>query len=94
MVSERVKDLDATLAELQTLLPISESDLEKFHKKRKWSRAYEPVPLRFHLTEDERARLAVNRHRMPGVIVDARLLRHYPHGALFSHALGHVWRSN
>ena len=94
IVPERVVDLDATLIELQTLLSISDSDLEKFHKKRKWSRAYEPVPLRFHLSEDERARLAVNRHRMPGVIVDARLLRHYPHGELFSHALGYVGRIN
>ena len=94
IVPERVADLDATLARLQVLLPISESDIEKFQNKRKWSRAYEAVPLRFHLTEDERARLAVNRHRMPGVIVDARLLRHYPHGELFSHALGYVGRIN
>jgi penicillin-binding protein 2 len=94
LVEERVGDLDSTLAELQALLPISESDLEKFHKKRKRSAAYEAVPLRFRLTEDERARLAVNRHRLPGVIVDARLLRHYPHGELFSHALGYVGRIN
>lgn len=94
IVAERVEDLEASLVELQKLLPISETDVEKFHKKRKWSRAYEPVPLRFHLTEEERAKLAVNRHRMPGVIVEARLLRHYPHGELFSHALGYVGRIN
>lgn len=94
IVSERVDDLDATLAELQTLLPVSASDLEKFQKKRRWSRAYEAVPLRFHLTVEERARLAVNRYRMPGVNVEARLLRHYPHGELFSHALGYVGRIN
>ena len=94
IVPERVADLDATLVELQALLPISDSDLKKFHKKRQWSRAYEPVPLRFQLSEDERARLAVNRHRMPGVIVDAKLLRYYPHGELFSHALGYVGRIN
>lgn len=94
IVSERVDDLEATLAEIQTLLPISESDLENFRKKRKWSRAYEAVPLRFRLTEEERARLAVNRYRMPGVVVDARLLRHYTHGELFSHALGYVGRIN
>ncbi len=31
---------------------------------------------------------------MPGVVVDAQLLRHYPHGELFSHALGYVGRIN
>ena len=80
--------------ELQALVPISDSDLEKFQKKVLRSRPYEAVPLRFRLTEDERARLAVNRHRLPGVVVDAQLLRHYPHGELFSHALGYVGRIN
>ena len=94
VVRERVPDLEATLAELQMLLPVSASDLEKFHKKLKRRRPYEAVPLRFRLTEEERARLAVNRYRLPGVVVDAQLLRHYPHGELFSHALGYVGRIN
>ena len=94
VVSERVDDLDATLAELQALIPISDSDIEKFQKRRRRSRPYEAVPLRFRLTEEERARLAVNRFRLDGVVVDAQLLRHYPHGELFSHALGYVGRIN
>lgn len=94
IVKERVRDLDATLAELQTLVPISESDLEKFYEKLQRRRPYEAVPLHFRLTEEERARLAVNLYRLPGVVVDAQLLRHYPHGELFSHALGYVGRIN
>jgi penicillin-binding protein 2 len=94
VVRERVEDLDATLARLQQLVPVSEGDLEKFQNKRKRSRPYEAVPLRFRLTEEERARLAVNRYRLPGVVVEAQLLRHYPHGELFSHALGYVGRIN
>jgi penicillin-binding protein 2 len=94
VVRERVEDLDATLEELQTLLPVSESDLENFRKKVARSRPYEAVPLRFRLTEEERARLAVDRFRLPGVVVEAQLLRHYPHGELFSHALGYVGRIN
>ncbi len=94
VVRERVADLDATLSALQALVPISDSDLENFQKKVLRSRPYEAVPLRFRLTEDERARLAVNRHRLPGVVVDAQLLRHYPHGELFSHAIGYVGRIN
>ena len=94
IVRERVSDLDSTLVELQSLVPVSENDLENFHKKLQRRRPYEPVPLRFRLSEEERARLAVNRHRLPGVVVDAQLLRHYPHGELFSHALGYVGRIN
>jgi penicillin-binding protein 2 len=94
VVRERVDDLEATLTELQRLVTISEGDLEKFQKKRRGSRPYDPVPLRFRLTEMERAKLAVNRFRLPGVVVEAHLLRHYPHGELFAHALGYVGRIN
>ena len=92
VVRERVQGLDVALSELQTLLTISDNDLENFHKKVKRSRPYEPVPLRFRLTENERALLAVNRFRLPGVVVEAQLLRHYPFGELFSHAIGYVGR--
>jgi len=94
IVRESVTDLEATLAELQRLVPVSEADLENFRKKLQRSRASEAVPLRFRLTEEERARLAVDRFRLPGVVVEAQLLRHYPHGELFSHAIGYVGRIN
>ena len=80
IVRERVPDLEATLVELQALLPITDRDLENFRKKLERRRPYEAVPLRFRLTEEERARLAVNRYHLPGVVVDAKLLRYYPHG--------------
>lgn len=94
IVREQVPDLEATLAELGKLLPISDSDLELFRKKLKRGHPYEPVPLRFRLTEQERSRLAVDRYRLPGVVVDAQLLRYYPHSELFSHAIGYVGRIN
>lgn len=94
IIKERVDDLDATLAELQAMVPFTEGELEKFHERLKRRRPYEAVPLHFRLTEEERAVLAVNRHRMPGVVVDAQLLRYYPHGELFSHAIGYVGRIN
>ena len=94
IVRERVPDLEATLVELQAILPITDRDLKNFRKKLERRRPYEAVPLRFRLTEEERARLAVNRYHLPGVVVDAQLLRYYPHGELFSHALGYVGRIN
>ncbi len=94
VIKERVPDLEETLLELQQLVTLSDSELEKFRDRLKRRRPYEPVPLHFRLTEEEQAVLAVNRYRLPGVIVDAQLLRHYPHGELFSHALGYVGRIN
>ena len=94
IVREQVPDLEATIAELSKLVPISEGDLDNFQKKLSRRRPYEAVPLRFRLTQEERALLAVNRYRLPGVVVDAQLLRYYPHGELFSHAIGYVGRIN
>ncbi len=94
LVPERIDDLEATVADIANLVAISDNDRERFERELKRSRPYQPVPLRFRLTEEERALLAVNQHRMPGVVVDAQLLRHYPHGELFSHALGYVGRIN
>ncbi|WP_439107596.1 penicillin-binding protein 2 [Congregibacter sp.] len=94
LILERVDDLDATLASLRELVVIEESDLEKFHSRARQRRPYDPVPLRFRLNDVEQAYLAVNRHRLPGVTVQAQLQRYYPHGELFAHALGYVGRIN
>ncbi|PLW67510.1 penicillin-binding protein 2 [Pseudohalioglobus lutimaris] len=94
VIKERVPDLEATLTDLRQLVPITDGEIEKFRERLQRRRPYEPVPLRFRLDEDERARLAVDRYRLPGVVVEAQLLRHYPHGELFSHALGYVGRIN
>ncbi len=94
LVLERVPDLEQTLEALGDIVEISESDLEKFETRSRRRRPYEAVPLHFRLSEQERALLAVNRYRLPGVVVDAQLIRHYPQGELFSHALGYVGRIN
>ena len=94
VIVERVDDLDATVAALAGLIDISDGDIEKFRTRVKQRRPFEHVPLRFRLDDLEQARIAVNRHRLPGVTIDAQLQRHYPHGELFAHALGYVGRIN
>lgn len=94
LIPERVGDMDATLGRLGDLVALSEDDVEEFRRKLDRRRPYDPIPLRFQLSEEEQARVAVNRHGLPGVVVEAQLLRHYPHGDLFAHVLGYVGRIN
>ena len=95
LVKERIADVDATIAELSALIDINERDLEGFERRLKQRRRpYEAVPLKFRLTEEEIARIAVNFHRLPGVQIDAELIRHYPLGTSLVHALGYVGRIN
>ena len=89
---EQVKDVDRTLASLAGLVDIAPDDLERFQRLRAQRRRFEAIPLRFQLSDEEVARLSVNRHRFPGVEVQAHLTRHYPQGQLAVHALGYVGR--
>ncbi|MEX0614752.1 MAG: penicillin-binding protein 2, partial [Methylophaga sp.] len=94
LVPEKVPDLPATIEALTELLQLNETDLQRFHEQLKQSRAFEQVTLRDQLTEEEVARFSINRHRFPGVDVVGRLIRHYPQGELFAHAIGYVGRIN
>ena len=84
----------ATISALTDLFDLSEEDLAKFHERLKQHRNFEQVTLRYQLTDQEVARFSVNRHRFPGVDVVGRLIRHYPQGPLFAHAVGYVGRIN
>jgi len=95
ILPERVEDMEALLADVQKIVDVREADIENFRQRlNERRRPFEAVALRYHLTEDEMARLAVNRHRLPGVETDARLVRYYPYGKLTSHVLGYVGRIN
>ena len=95
LVPERIDQLDQTLARLQSIIDISEEDLERFRRRlNEPRRPFQEMPLRSDLTEPEIARLAVVRHQLPGVEVSAELFRYYPYSELTSHVLGFVGRIN
>lgn len=92
VVPEQAGDLKATLAGLAELVSLSPEELQQFEATRKAIRSFRPVVLKLRLSEEERARLAVNRHRFPGVDILPYLTRRYPYGDLFAHVIGYVGR--
>ena len=95
LVPERVTDMDKTIEFLDTLIGVSERDREQFDKRKKLRRRpFEPIVLRHKLSEEEIAQVMVNRMYLPGVDVEAQLVRHYPLGESFAHVLGYVGRIN
>ena len=89
---ERAEDLDNVLIKLSDLLGLTETDIELFKEARKRRRPLSPVPLKYRLTDEELAVIAVNKHVLSGVSVLSELTRHYPEGDLLGHALGYVGR--
>lgn len=95
VVPERVKDMDQTLALVDALVGLTEEEKETFIKKvRSYRRPYEAIPIKFRLDEAQIAKLSVNNYFLPGVQVEAELVRHYPMGEDFAHVLGYVGQMN
>ncbi|MBD8525174.1 penicillin-binding protein 2 [Pseudomarimonas arenosa] len=92
VVLEQVKDLPHLLDQLSQVIPLSEEERQRFLENRRQHRRFQPVPLRFRLSEAELAAFAVNRHRFPGVEAVPYLTRRYPRGDLFAHVIGYVGR--
>lgn len=87
-------NLEKTLNELRSIVSLSDEDLNQFRKQLKQHRHFDEIPLKLRLSEKEVAHFAENQHRFPGVLIKARLMRHYPFGTSFSHVIGYVGRIN
>ncbi|HKM14976.1 MAG TPA: penicillin-binding protein 2 [Marinospirillum sp.] len=93
LTRELTDDVEAVVAQVCTLLELDETCqttlVERSFQRR---RPFEPALLVDQLTEEQIARIAVNRHLLPGIDVSAQLLRNYPSGEALSHVLGYVGR--
>lgn len=94
IIPYQVPDLQKTLNALGKIINLSASDILQFKKQIKQHRRFDEIPLKLRLTEDEVAKFTENQHNFPGVLIKARLMRHYPYGESFSHVIGYVGRIN
>ncbi|MFM8333455.1 MAG: penicillin-binding protein 2 [Candidatus Methylumidiphilus sp.] len=92
VLPEQVPDLEATLAELQKLLNISDEEIQRFNALRRRHKGFEGIPLRLQLSEEEIALFSVRMPHFPGVEIHSRMLRTYPYGELTAHVVGYVGR--
>jgi penicillin-binding protein 2 len=90
LVREQVPDLEQTLKALVSIGLIPVDELDDVRRLIRARRGFETVPIRLRLTEEQIASFAVHRNQFPGVDIQARSTRFYPHGALAVHALGYV----
>lgn len=94
VIPYKAHNLNNMLASLKKIVSLTTSDIQQFQKQLKQHRRFDEIPLKLRLTEQEAAIFAENQYRFPGVIIKARLMRSYPHGASFGHVLGYVGRIN
>ncbi|MBN9426555.1 MAG: penicillin-binding protein 2 [Burkholderiales bacterium] len=89
---KRTAKLDETIDALAEIVDITPRDRRRFRRLLEDSRNSDSVPLKVRLTDEEVAKLAVQRYRFPGVEIKARLFRNYPLGETAAHVLGHIGR--
>ena len=95
IVHEQVDDLDETLEFLSSLIRLSDDDLDQFRARLRRNRVpFSSIPLRYVLSDEEKSRIAVNSHRLPGIAIEPQFVRHYPLGSLTAHSVGYVSEIN
>ena len=95
LVPENIPNLNETIDLLGQLVTITDKHIDDFYRSLKSGRRpYQPIPLRYRLSEQEIAKVAVNEYRLAGVEVEAQLVRDYPAGPLFAHSVGYVGKIN
>jgi penicillin-binding protein 2 len=92
LAPRQIRNVDATIDELAKLIDISPLDRRRFKRLAEETKNSDWLPLKSRLTDDEVARIAVNRFRLPGVDVGARHFRNYPLGDTASHVIGYIGR--
>lgn len=90
----QVPDLEETRVRLGEIMPIGESDQERFFAEVQCKASFQPIALLFNLSDKVMAGFAVNRHRFPGVDIAAHPSRCHPMLDLVAHAVGYVGRIN
>lgn len=90
IVREQARDVEGVLRELAELIAIPEHRQAEIVAQTRSRAPFVPVTVRDDLSWDEVAQVAVHAPDLPGVMLDAGLLRRYQHGSEFAHVLGYV----
>lgn len=87
---DRVKDIEKTIDELSTIVPITPADCRRFKRLREDFNRYDSIPIRTQLSDEEMAVFTAQKHRFPGVEINQLERRIYPNGAVGSHFIGYI----
>ncbi|MBV9860089.1 MAG: penicillin-binding protein 2 [Alphaproteobacteria bacterium] len=90
IVPEQVRDLEATLAALGTVIEVGEADRRRVLRDARRKHSFVPLAVRGNLSWAEVARVEVAAPELPGVSVEQGLTRYYPFGTATAHVLGYV----
>lgn len=90
VVPEAAGDVARTLDVLAAWVDLDDGDRERIARHMARQPPFVPVLVREHLTWEQVAAIEVNAPGLPGVSIDVRRTRFYPHGSALAHVLGYA----
>ncbi|OGT49970.1 MAG: penicillin-binding protein 2 [Gammaproteobacteria bacterium RIFCSPHIGHO2_12_FULL_41_15] len=94
LIPSKIDNLQHTITELGKIIYISPRDIDIFTKIAHQYHPFQPIPIKYKLSEQEVDQFLVNQYKFPGVKIEATLIRDYPLGATTSNVVGYVGRIN
>ena len=87
----KIKNTELLIKGIGKLIPLKEEALQSFYKElANVRRRNQLILLHEVLTEEEIAKLMVNRYRLSGIDIQPHFQRFYPRGELVSHTIGYT----
>ena len=90
MTREGAGDVDAVLARLTRLIPVTAEDMERITRDLDRNSPFVPIVVADRLAWEDFSKVALNAPTLPGVTPEVGLSRHYPLVEDFSHVVGYV----
>lgn len=90
VVPQEVKDKEALLDQLASLLTLDRGELAERWEKNKGRAKYYPIVLASNISQDQVEIVEENRLRLPGVEIEMKPVREYSGGILAAHLLGYI----
>jgi len=90
LTREGAGDVDAVLARLTRLIPITAEDMERISRDLDRNSPFVPIVVADRLPWDDFSKVALNAPTLPGVTTEVGQSRHYPLVEDFAHVVGYV----
>lgn len=90
IIPDRVKDEDATLDTLQSLLRLTDDERDRIERDIEKSSGFQPVQVAENLDWERYAAISIRAPDLPGVQPAQGFSRYYPDGAAVGHLIGYV----
>ena len=87
-----IEDARNSLERLQTIIPLSDREKERFFSELKRTPAYGTFTVKERVSTEEALKFAAHQFENPGFTLNARSMRNYPYGTLTAHTVGYVGR--